>query len=105
MATHPVPDPDHNGVVVKELMRGYRVNGRVVRPSRVVIGAYQEGAPALTASGADRVIGNEPPATPAPAGEGELSLEEIVAQAEAQLATSTALEPAAKDDEDEGEPS
>ena len=103
VSTLPVPDPDHNGVVVKDLMRGYRVNGRVVRPSRVVIGVYQEGASplALGGSGADRSIDNEAPATPPPPE--ELSLEEIVAQAEAQAALFPgALEPTAKDEDDEG---
>jgi len=28
VGTHPVSDPDHDGVVVKELFRGYRLNGR-----------------------------------------------------------------------------
>jgi molecular chaperone GrpE len=105
VATHPVPDSEHHNVVVKELMRGYRVNGRVVRPSRVVIGVHQEGAPPLAVgAGAGLVIDNEVPAAAAAALE-DSSLEEIVAQAEAQLAASATLEPAAKDDDDEGEPS
>ena len=98
VATQPVPDPDHHGVVVKELMRGYRVNGRIVRPSRVVIGAYHEGASATMAASADQVIDNEPPARP-----DDLSLEEIVAQAEAVLPDE--LEPRPEDEDDEGEPS
>ena len=54
--------------------------------------------------GAGQVIDNEVPAAPAPPSE-DSSLEEIVAQAEAQLAASATLEPAAKDDDDdEGEP-
>jgi molecular chaperone GrpE len=105
VATHPVPDSEHHNVVVKELMRGYRVNGRVVRPSRVVIGVHQEGAPPLAVgAGAGLVIDNEVPAAAAAALE-DSSLEEIVAQAEAQLAASATLEPTAKDDDDEGEPS
>jgi molecular chaperone GrpE len=99
VATHPVPDPEHHSVVVKELMRGYRVNGRVVRPSRVVIGVYQEGV-AATPAPANPVIEKAPPA-----GAGEPSLEEIVAQAEAQLAMSATLDPVATDDDEEGEPS
>lgn len=82
VATQPVPDPDHNGVVVKDLMRGYRVNGRVVRHSRVVIGVYQEGAPAMGPMGAGQVIDNEPRAA-APLTPEEPSLEEIVSQADA----------------------
>ena len=99
VATQPVPDPEHHHVVVKELMRGYRVNGRIVRPSRVVIGAYQEGAMAPPAT-TDQVIDNEPVAEP-----GELSLEELVARAEAQAALLPGLMDATADEDDEGEPS
>jgi molecular chaperone GrpE len=35
-----VAQPEHDHAVVKELQRGYRVKGRLVRPSRVVVGAY-----------------------------------------------------------------
>lgn len=42
--TAPVKEADQHHVVVKELLRGYRLNGRIVRPSRVVIGVF-EGAP------------------------------------------------------------
>jgi molecular chaperone GrpE len=45
-----VEDPDQNGLVVKELMRGYRLNGRVARPSRVVMAEYRaEPAPPVEA--------------------------------------------------------
>jgi molecular chaperone GrpE len=37
----PVPDAEKHGLVVRELLRGYKVNGRVVRASRVVIGEYK----------------------------------------------------------------
>jgi len=40
MATHPVDDPDQHHVVVKDLQRGYRLNGRVARASQVVVGEY-----------------------------------------------------------------
>jgi molecular chaperone GrpE len=90
VATQPVGDPDHHNFVMKELMRGYRVNGRVVRPSRVVIGAYQEGAPAAPSG---PVIDNAAPAVPLD----DRSLEEIVAQAEAQLENAV-LDPAGGDD-------
>jgi len=100
VATHPVPDPDHHNIVVKELMRGYRVNGRIVRPSRVVIGAYQDGASVTGALETDElVIDNEPTAKPE-----EISLEEIVEQAAAALSPDD-LEPLAEDEDDEGEPS
>lgn len=107
VATQPVSDPDHHNFVVKELMRGYRVNGRVVRPSRVVIGVYQEGAaiPAAagpmidnaTATPADPALIN--PAGPATANAGpsatpaEPSIEEIVARAEAQAALAAEIPP------------
>jgi len=102
VSTQPVSDPDHHNFVVKELMRGYRVNGRVVRPSRVVIGVYQEGlastpaaepgvdnAPveaAATSSAATIHTGDSAPADTAQAAPAELSIEEIVARAEAQAA-------------------
>jgi molecular chaperone GrpE len=64
-----VHDPDHENLVVKELMRGYRLNGRVARASRVAVGRYEEPkAP-------------EPGAEPRPANE-EPSLEDIVASTE-----------------------
>jgi molecular chaperone GrpE len=105
VATQPVPDPDHHNVVVKDLMRGYRVNGRVVRPSRVVIGVYQEGALAAATAQVTDTVASEP----ALGTTDDRSLEEIVAQAEAQLAASGgALEPATgtpDEDDEEGEPS
>ena len=79
-------------------MRGYRVNGRVVRPSRVVIGEYQEGAMPVT----DRTEGAVVGAPPAPAE--EPSIEDIVARAEAQPAVPTgARTPAAKEEDEESE--
>jgi molecular chaperone GrpE len=82
-----VDDMDQNGFVIKELMRGYRLNGRVARASRVVIAEYR----------LEDVAVPPAPATPertdaveAAAAEpedelfldGELTLEEIIAQAE-----------------------
>jgi molecular chaperone GrpE len=40
-----VSDPDHDHVVVKELLRGYRLHGRLARASRVLVGVYHEPAP------------------------------------------------------------
>ena len=40
----PVADPDEDHVVVRELMRGYRLNGRIARASRAVVGIYKDGA-------------------------------------------------------------
>ena len=99
VGTEAVPDADHHHVVVKELLRGYRLNGRVARPSRVVVGEY--GAAAAPGHeqpepliGADEVLSNAVPAEPAssnavPALEPdsqdyEQSLEEIIGSAEEQ---------------------
>src|SRR5262245_22474459 len=41
-----VTEPDHHHVVVKELLRGYRLNGRIARASRVLVGDYKGEAPA-----------------------------------------------------------
>ena len=115
VGTHPVGDPDHQNLVVKELMRGYRVNDRVVRPSRVLIGEYREGAvqeeTGVLIGGEPASIGGRP--TPAPAASpdeaaitssgvleivsDDPSLEEIVAKAEAQ----SALFPGVMNDLDE----
>lgn len=40
VATEPVADSEKDHVVIRELQRGYRLGGRLVRPSRVVVGAY-----------------------------------------------------------------
>lgn len=84
VSTEDVGDPDHHHVVVKELMRGYRIAGKVARASRVVIGEYvgteaaEAKATVPVAAAADDAV---PPA-PAP-GDGEPTLEEIIARAEA----------------------
>ena len=97
VGTQDVDDPDHHQVVVKELMRGYRLNGRVARPSRVVIGDYSgtpEPEEAVLPGGALEADEVPSPSTPAAApakpgavpGEGDPTLEEIVSRAEAQEA-------------------
>jgi molecular chaperone GrpE len=67
VGTQPVSEPEHDQVVVKELLRGYRLNGRIARASRVLVGQYDEGA-AAAAEGEnliDALIGaDEGPATP-----------------------------------------
>jgi molecular chaperone GrpE len=94
--TRPVEDPDHHHVVVKEMMRGYRLNGRIARASRVVVGEYAGEIPAAEvpepeapatippapAEAAPPAVAEEPPA-PAETGP---SLEDIVSRAEAQEA-------------------
>jgi molecular chaperone GrpE len=96
VAAQPVTDPDHHNVVVKELMRGYRVNGRVVRASQVIIGVYQEGA-APPPEPPEPVEDAPPPAAEEP------SIEEIVARAEAAVADESD-EPLAADAPDREEP-
>lgn len=46
VAAQAVDDPDQHQVVIKELMRGYRLSDRVARPSRVVVGQCDGGAAA-----------------------------------------------------------
>jgi hypothetical protein len=78
VGTEPVADPDQNGIVLKELMRGYRLNGRVARVSRVVMAEYRSDE-------ATPVDEPQPPTAPTqedPKGNGELTLEQIIAQAE-----------------------
>ena len=86
-----VDDPDQHNLVVKELLRGYRLNGRIARVSRVVVGQFGgEGATAAPASPPGDSIGEaEPETKPLPQvahAEGEPSLDDIIARAEAQEA-------------------
>ena len=58
VGTQPVSEPEHDHVVVKELLRGYRLNGRVARASHVFVGQYDEDAstsdqPAASAAAAE----------------------------------------------------
>jgi len=41
----PVDDPDQNDIVIRELQRGYRLSGRIARPSRVIVGQYKAPEP------------------------------------------------------------
>jgi molecular chaperone GrpE len=101
VGTAPVEDPDHHHVVVKELMRGYRLNGRVARASRVVIGDHSKPTPVEIPStdliGADELALEAPPdgeadlpeAALLPALDEEASLEEIIAEAHAEPAAAS----------------
>jgi molecular chaperone GrpE len=42
--TRPVEDPEQHHVVLKDLQRGYRLNGRVARASKVVVGEHAHAA-------------------------------------------------------------
>ena len=61
VGTQAVEDPEQEHVVVREMLRGYRLHGRVARASRVVVGQYREGgvpAPGATEEliGADEAM-------------------------------------------------
>jgi molecular chaperone GrpE len=89
-----VDDPDQNGIVVKELMRGYRLNGRVARPSRVVMAEYRAGtAPKAVAAEPAEVVELAEPA-PLPIGGdddsnplAELTLDDIISRTDEPSAT------------------
>jgi molecular chaperone GrpE len=56
--TRPVAEAEHDHVVVKELLRGYRLNGRVARAARVAVGQYQaEGQPQAAAEDNGLLVG------------------------------------------------
>jgi molecular chaperone GrpE len=93
VGTEPVADPEHHHVVVKDLLRGYRLNGRIARASRVIVGEYKGELavpPAEVAEAPTEPIAAAP--EPPPEEEerllepSELSLDEIIARAEAQEA-------------------
>jgi molecular chaperone GrpE len=50
VGTQPVDDPEHDHVVVREVLRGYRLHGRVARPSRVFVGQHKSAAVAAAAA-------------------------------------------------------
>ena len=58
VGTQPVDDPEHDHVVVKEVLRGYRLHGRVARASRVFVGKHVADAAAADA-GEDRIGADE----------------------------------------------
>jgi GrpE len=66
--TRPVAEPEHHHVVVKELMRGYRLNGRVARASRVAIGEYAPAATEVEPGDGGLLVGADEVSTPAAAG-------------------------------------
>jgi molecular chaperone GrpE len=58
VGTQPVEDAEHDHVVVRELLRGYRLHGRVARASRVVVGVYGN-RPAPAAAAPESLIGGD----------------------------------------------
>jgi molecular chaperone GrpE len=83
--TREVEDPDHNGLVVKELLRGYRLNGKIARASKVVIGSFPAAGAkptsAAAANPADPVMIEDPKGP-----EEGPSLDDIISRAEAREA-------------------
>ena len=51
VATETIDDPERHDLVIKDEMRGYRLNGRLVRAARVVVGRYE--GPEAVATGGD----------------------------------------------------
>lgn len=100
--TRLVEDPEHHHLVVKELMRGYRLNGRLARPSRVVVGEHPGAGlePPAPAPAAPKVQAEAPPA----GGDEGPSLEDIISRTEAQEALFPGAfgGPEEKDDKEDG---
>ena len=69
VSTVPVKEEEQHHVVVKELLRGYRLNGRVARASRVVIGVFEAAAPGAAAAEAPMAPAPTVPPPPTPAAE------------------------------------
>jgi molecular chaperone GrpE len=87
VGTQAVEDAEHHHVVVRELLRGYRLNGRVARASRVVIGEHGKPVgpkgPRSDLIGADEVPAEAPELRPpVEAVDDESTLEELVAEAD-----------------------
>lgn len=57
VGTQAVEDPEHHHVVMREMLRGYRLHGRVARASRVVVGEHREGGAAAAGGEAEELIG------------------------------------------------
>jgi molecular chaperone GrpE len=69
VSTAPVKEPEQHHMVVKELLRGYRLNGRVARASRVVIGIFEgvrpENSAAVASESAPGAAAPDPVSAPA----------------------------------------
>ena len=59
VGTKPVDEPEHDHVVVKEVLRGYRLHGRVARASRVFIGKHVEGGAAAALAAEEKIGADE----------------------------------------------
>ena len=83
VGTQPVEDPEKDHVVMHEMLRGYRLHGRVARASRVVIGRHGE-AEAAAARRAEELIGADE-ARAAEAALAEISAADTIPLDEAML--------------------
>jgi molecular chaperone GrpE len=93
VGTQAVEDPDQDQVVVREMLRGYRLHGRVARASRVVVGEYQEGGAPTPAPTQDLIGADEAQAA-------ETAVAEITAADTVPLDENTLREIFGGDDED-----
>jgi molecular chaperone GrpE len=59
VGTKAVEEPEHDQVVVKEVLRGYRLHGRVARASRVFVGKHVEGGAAAALPAEERIGADE----------------------------------------------
>jgi molecular chaperone GrpE len=99
VGTQPVQAEEHDHVVVKEVLRGYRLHGRVARASRVFVGRFVAGGVAggVAAAGAEDRIGADEtkPAEDAPAtDEAQAEQDEVAAAATDALADTTPIDEA-----------
>ena len=90
VGTQPVQEAEHDHVVVKEVLRGYRLHGLVARPSRVFIGRFGADGVAATAA-EDRIGADEARAAEAARAAEE---EEVAAAASDVLADTTPIDEA-----------
>ncbi len=90
--TRAVTEAEQHHVVVKELLRGYKLNDRVARAARVVVGEYEGGVAHASPPAVEPVSAQPVTPTPAPLPaqdeadaptHPELSLDDIIAHAEA----------------------
>jgi molecular chaperone GrpE len=59
VGTQAVGDPEKDHIVVREMLRGYRLHGRVARASRVVVGRHGEGDAAAGGQAAELIGADE----------------------------------------------
>ena len=95
VGTQPVQEAEHDHVVVREVLRGYRLHGRVARPSRVFVGRFATGGVAEPGI-EDRIGADEArPAEPAPsAAESQAEIDEVAAAATDALADTIPIDEA-----------